>query len=598
VNQIEAGWQKVPDVVWLPSGRFAVVWQDVGTIDHKGRVVLLDGTMPLPEKALTGVPGDANGDPRVAAAPGGGGIVAWHTVLGGNRREPRVRLFDDTMDPLGAYVALSAGDGLNPVPAATSSGYIVTWSATDSGDTDVLARVLDSDAIPVAPEFQVNVYDDGNPQNPNDIAFDTRDLGVITWDSAWQDGDNTGVFARRIDAAGNLFGPEFQVNGNTNDSQGRGRIAMLPDGDFMIGWSSYQDTNGTESAYVRRYFFPHSLVLAPGPDATNAATVHVTSPDGLETAAAISPYGSAAHGANVGAGDIDGGLDEILTGPGPSPVYGPHIRAFRPDGTPVVSVSFFAYGTPRFGARPAGGDIEGDGFSEILTAPGQGSVFGPHIRAFDHDGGPLAAIPAVSFFAYQTPRWGARVAGGDIDGDTIQELVTGPGPGAIFGPHVRAFDYDGVQVQGLGQVSFNAFPSGSYGVTVGAADVESDGYGIYGDGFQEILVGRGPDPGVGSDVRLFDYDGAAVAFKFEITPYMSVYGASVAGGDIDAGDTEEVVTAPGPDPAAAADIIVWEWDPQTGNGNAARLQVLGPDQFTGFGGQTSHGGSVAVGTFE
>jgi hypothetical protein len=167
----------------------------------------------------------------------------------------------------------------------------------------------------------------------------------------------------------------------------------------------------------------------------------------------------------------------------------------------------------------------------------------------------------------------------------------------MFTPQIRGWNYDGIQLTPIGKVNFNAFQTGRFGATVGASDVESDGIGGYGDGFQEIVVGRGPDPTVGADVRLFDYDATTVSQKYEIQPYGYLYGANVAGGDIDAGDTEEVVTAPGPDPSAPAEIIAWEWDPVIGvNPDGARLQVLGPDQFTW--GTDLYGANVAVGTFE
>jgi len=75
---------------------------------------------------------------------------------------------------------------------------------------------------------------------------------------------------------------------------------------------------------------------------------------------------------------------------------------------------------------------------EVVTGAGPGAVFGPHVRAWDYDGGSgVTQVPGVSYFAYGTPKWGVNICCGDIDGDGYDEIVTGAGPGAVYGPHVR-----------------------------------------------------------------------------------------------------------------------------------------------------------------
>jgi len=175
-------------------------------------------------------------------------------------------------------------------------------------------------------------------------------------------------------------------------------------------------------------------------------------------------YGTPRHGVNIAGGDITGdGEMEIITGPGPGPVYGPHVRAFSAQGVPVPGCSFFAYGTLKWGVNVACGDIDGDGFDEIITGAGPGNVFGPHVRAWNHDGsGTVTPIPGVSYFAYGTLRYGVNVTCGDLDGDGIDEIVTGPGPSTLFGAHVRGWNYDGLAVQPIPGCSFFAFDPASY----------------------------------------------------------------------------------------------------------------------------------------
>jgi hypothetical protein len=310
-------------------------------------------------------------------------------------------------------------------------------------------------------------------------------------------------------------------------------------------------------------------------------------------------YVTGGYGANVGTGGIDAdALDEVLAGPGPSPVYGPHVKGFEREGTALAKVSFYAYGTLKYGVRASGGRIDGDAFSEILTAPGPGAVFGPHVRAFDYDGAAVAPVPGVSFFAYSTLKYGARAVGAELDRDGFDEIVTGPGPGVVFSSHVRGFDVDGGTASAMAKVSFAAFGIGAYGCTVGRSDVESSGYGQYGDGFDEMLVGRGPDPTYDAEMGIWDYDNSNVSRKDAVVVDTTRYGVNVAGGDADAGDTGEVVTSPGPDPAASAHVVVWEWDPPAAfDPYLPKLTKIGTDDFVLYTGM-AHGACVAVGTFQ
>jgi len=169
------------------------------------------------------------------------------------------------------------------------------------------------------------------------------------------------------------------------------------------------------------------LITGPGPASSNPPMVRAFP---CEQSAAFeeefSAYGADSFGVNVTCGRVNGdGFDAVITGAGPGAVYGPHVRGFEVDGTPLPGLSFLAYGTNKYGVNVAAGDLDGDGFDEIITGAGAGEVFGPHVRGFDYDGGTsVSPVPGVSFFAYGTHKWGVNVAAGDFDGDGYDE--TGP----------------------------------------------------------------------------------------------------------------------------------------------------------------------------
>ena len=278
-------------------------------------------------------------------------------------------------------------------------------------------------------------------------------------------------------------------------------------------------------------------------------------------------------GVRVATGDVNSdGVADIITAAGPG--AGPHVKVF--DGRTGAEVrSFFAY-DPAFtgGVFVAAGDVNGDGVADIITGAGVGA--GPHVRVFDG----ITGAEIRSFFAYDPAfTGGVRVAGGDVNGDGFDDIITGTGPGA--GPHVRVFDgITGAEIR-----SFFAYhPAFTGGVFVAAGDVNGDGLDdivtgadaggpahvkvlsgatgetlrsffaydvsftggvrvaagdVNGDGFDDIITGAGP--GAGPHVRVFDGTSGAMLRSFFTYDPAFRGGVYVASGDIDRAEPEPPV---------------------------------------------------------
>jgi hypothetical protein len=249
--------------------------------------------------------------------------------------------------------------------------------------------------------------------------------------------------------------------------------------------------------------------LTPG---TFTVTITVTDDDGgVATATLLVGVGSPSltvFGADAGGGPLVTAFDN-------------RVRTNEP------AFQFFAY-DPRFrgGVRVATADITGDTLADIVTAAGAGG--GPHVKVFD---GATGAV-VRSFFAYDAGfSGGVYVAVGDVDGDSVPDIITGAGAGG--GPHVKVFSG---ATNAVIREFFAYVPSFLGGVRVASADVNADG-------FADIITGAGP--GGGPHVRVVSGKDGSIIREFFAYPASFSGGVNVAAGDVDGNGSVEIITGPG-----------------------------------------------------
>jgi hypothetical protein len=169
--------------------------------------------------------------------------------------------------------------------------------------------------------------------------------------------------------------------------------------------------------------------------------------------------------------DVNGdGFHDIINAPGKG--GGPDVHVY--DGrTGALIQQFFAFGAGFTGGSfVAAGDVNGDGHDDIIIGADKGG--GPNVTVFNG----VNDARLYNFFAFPEGfTGGVRVAAGDITGAGHADIITTPGPGG--GPNVAT--YDGLTGQMIS--SFFAFnPNQTNGLWVAAGDVN-------GDGIAEIIVG-------------------------------------------------------------------------------------------------------------
>ena len=219
---------------------------------------------------------------------------------------------------------------------------------------------------------------------------------------------------------------------------------------------------------------------ATGVDFGGGSVVQISYTNG--TNLSFYAYSSAyTGGVRVAIGDVNGdGYADLITGTGVG--GGPHIKVFDlRGGQPVTIASFFAF-EPTFmgGVYVATGDINADGYADVIVGAGQ--TGGPRVKVFNGAAGYAinTIAPAMDFFAYDPIfTGGVTVSAGNRDTQPGDEVITGAGVGG--GPNIRSFNAAGQLID-----NFFAFSTGiTSGIFIAAGYVDSDGTAdiIAGTGF-------------------------------------------------------------------------------------------------------------------
>src|SRR5207248_2578868 len=152
---------------------------------------------------------------------------------------------------------------------------------------------------------------------------------------------------------------------------------------------------------------------------------------------------------------------------------------------------FFAYGASYTGGvYVAGGDVSGDGLADIIT--GTDASFPGQVKVFSGATGSELA----SFFPYGAGFiGGVRVAAGDVNDDSRADIITGTGPGAA---QVKAFD--GATMAEIR--SFFAYSGYTGGVFVAGDNALARDFGDAPISYHTLLADNGPQHRLGSGLKL------------------------------------------------------------------------------------------------
>ncbi|QGJ68787.1 Hypothetical protein PBC10988_4490 [Planctomycetales bacterium 10988] len=315
----------------------------------------------------------------------------------------------------------------------------------------------------------------------------------------------------------------------TTDAEDTDVTVTVADG---VAQDAAMNDNVGDSATITYNAIDETPLIVTGTDAGGPATVRVFDPSGNELLSFM-PYGAFTGGVRVATGDINGdGILDIITAAGPG--GGPHVQVFDSRTGQLITGglnNFYAYApNVTTGVFVAVGDVNDDGYDDIITAPDAGG--GPHLKVYNG----LTGDVITEFYAYApNVTVGVRIATGDINGDGFAEIITTPGPGG--GPHVRVINgMTGEQMPGPVTNFYAYAPNVLTGLYVATGDVN-------GDGFDDIITS--PGAGGGPHIQAFSSaDGSTLQNFYAYHPNF-VGGVRVGSADLNQDGFADIITVPG-----------------------------------------------------
>ncbi len=276
------------------------------------------------------------------------------------------------------------------------------------------------------------------------------------------------------------------------------------------------------------------------------------------------PFGSTYHGnVAVAFGDVNAdGIDDLIAG---AQSGNPHVKVyngaafangvFNPANADAsLLASFFPYGLNfNVGSNVAGGDVNGDGYADIVTGANAGN---PHTKV--HSGkdiaqqvfNPNGSSLLAEWFPYALQyNVGANVAVGHLTGTGFADIVTGA---SVGNPDIRVYRSRDIAVGNFNSESSRVVQFFGYGLNfnVGAFVTTGD---VNGDGFADLITGASMG---NPEVKVYSGKGIAQAGTGSYNPEANLLafffayemgkniGAAVASADFNNDGKAEILTGP------------------------------------------------------
>ena len=375
----------------------------------------------------------------------------------------------------------------NPSVAVDGSGnFVVVWrSYQDGNGSGVFGRRFNAAGLPLGSEFRVNTYTTGSQDFPA-VASDANGNFVVVWNSAGQDGSGSGVFGRRFNASGVPQASEFQVNSYTTSYQSNAAVTSDASGNFVVVWRNTASQDGGYSGIFAQRFDPSGNRLGAEFQVNSYTT-------GNQLRPAISSDASGdfvvVWDSNAGTGSGYGIFGQRFNGSGAAQGNEFQVNSYT-TGEQLISAV----------ASDAGG-----GFVVSWVSVGQdGDIAGIFGRRFDASGTPQGSDFQVN--SYTTSLQSLMRVASDENGNFVVVWNSFGQEGNNYGVFGQRFNASGVRQGAEFQINsyttgrqsvaaVAASPDGDFVVVWSSAAQDGDSYGIFGQRYGDLIFEDGFDSG-------------------------------------------------------------------------------------------------------
>jgi len=157
----------------------------------------------------------------------------------------------------------SSNQGYPSMAVDADGDFVVVWESygQDGDNYGIYGQRYNAAGETLGGEFPVNTYTTHRQYDPS-VAMDADGDFVVVWTSdgkgngepdEGQDGDFSGIYGQRYNAAGETLGDEFLINTYTTGRQNSPSVAMDADGDFMVVWQGFGQDGDYSDIYGQRY---------------------------------------------------------------------------------------------------------------------------------------------------------------------------------------------------------------------------------------------------------------------------------------------------------------------------------------------------------